>query len=146
MYQWTNEVAQSCLTLCDPMDCSLPGPFIRGIFQARVLEWIAISFSRGSSRPGDRTQVSRIAGRRFPVWAVHSGFFDAVPCSAMKLHEQFLQTQLTRMCSTKSCVKSGSYAKLRQSHISGPAPCLWKGLQLKQETHIYTIKSPCTRR
>ena len=47
--KWS-EVAQSCLTLCDPMDCSLSGPSIHGIFQARVLEWIAISFSRGSSR------------------------------------------------------------------------------------------------
>ena len=42
-------IAQSCLTLCDPMDCSLPGSSIHGIFQARVLEWGAISFSRGSS-------------------------------------------------------------------------------------------------
>ena len=42
-------VAQSCLTLCDPMDCSLPGSFVHEIFQAIVLEWIAISFSRGFS-------------------------------------------------------------------------------------------------
>ena len=40
-----SEVAQSCLTLCDPMDCSLPGSSVHGIFQARVLEWVAISFS-----------------------------------------------------------------------------------------------------
>ena len=40
-----SEVAQSCLTLCDPMDCSLPGSSIHGIFQARVLEWGAIAFS-----------------------------------------------------------------------------------------------------
>ena len=62
-----SEVAQSCPTLCDPMDCSLPGSSIYGIFQARVLEWAAISFSRGSSQPRDRTQVSRTAGRRFTV-------------------------------------------------------------------------------
>ena len=43
---WTNEVAQSCLTLCDPTDCSLPGSSIHGIFQARELKWVAISFSR----------------------------------------------------------------------------------------------------
>ena len=60
-----SEVAQSCPTLCNPMDCSLPGSAIYGIFQARVLEWVAISFSRGSSRSGDRTQVSHIAARRF---------------------------------------------------------------------------------
>ena len=44
-------VAQSCLTLCDPMDCSPPGSPVHGIFQVRILEWVAISFSRGSSRP-----------------------------------------------------------------------------------------------
>ena len=46
------EVAQSCLTLCDPVDCSLPGYPVPGILQARILEWVAISFSRGSSNPG----------------------------------------------------------------------------------------------
>ena len=60
---------KSCLTLCDPMGCSLPGSSIHGILQARVLEWVAISFSRGSSRPRDRTQVSHIVGRRFTIWA-----------------------------------------------------------------------------
>ena len=48
-----SEVAQSCPTLCDPMDCSPPGSSVHGIFQARVLEWVAISFSRGSSQPRD---------------------------------------------------------------------------------------------
>ena len=46
----TSEVTQSCLTLYDPMDCSLTGSSVHGIFQARVLEWVAISFSRGSSQ------------------------------------------------------------------------------------------------
>ena len=49
-----SEVAQSCPTLCEPMDCSLLGSSVHGIFQARVLEWVAISFSRGSSWPRDR--------------------------------------------------------------------------------------------
>ena len=48
-----NEVAQSCPTLCDPMACSLPGFSVHGIFQARILEWVTISFSRRSSRPRD---------------------------------------------------------------------------------------------
>ena len=64
-----SEVAQSCPTLCDPMDCSPPGSSIHGILQARILEWVAISFSRGSSRPRDRTQVSHTAGRCFNLWA-----------------------------------------------------------------------------
>ena len=67
--EWVSEVAQLCPTLCDPMDCSLPGSSIHGIFQARILEWVAISFSRRSSRPRDWTQVSHIVGRRFTVWA-----------------------------------------------------------------------------
>ena len=62
------EVTQSCPTLCDPMDCSLPGFSVHGIFQAIVLEWIAISFSKGSSQPRDRTRVSHIIDRRFTVW------------------------------------------------------------------------------
>ena len=52
-----SKVTQSCLTVCDPMDCSLPGSSIHGIFQARVLKWVAVSFSRGSSRSRDWTQV-----------------------------------------------------------------------------------------
>ena len=63
------EVAQSCPILCDPMDCSLPGSSVREIFQARRLEWVAISFSRGSSQPRNRTLVSCIGGRRLNLWA-----------------------------------------------------------------------------
>ena len=58
------EVAQSCPTLCDPMDCSLPGSTIHGIFQAIILDWVAISFSRRSSWPRDRIRVSCIVDRR----------------------------------------------------------------------------------
>ena len=67
------EVVQSCPTLCDPMDCSLPGSSVHGIFQTIVLEWIAISFSRGSSRPRNRTWVSRIVDRRFTVIDMETG-------------------------------------------------------------------------
>ena len=76
--QWLNflkaegkesEVAQSCPTLCDPMDCSLPGSSIHGILQERELEWVAISFSRASSQPRVWAQVSCIIGRHFTIWA-----------------------------------------------------------------------------
>ena len=50
-------VAKSCPTFCDPMDCSPPGSSLHGISQARILEWVAISFCRGSSRPRDQTHV-----------------------------------------------------------------------------------------
>ena len=70
-YDWTTEgeVAQWCPTLCNPMNCSLPASSIHGIFQARILEWFAISFSRGSSWPRDWTWVFHIAGRLFTIWA-----------------------------------------------------------------------------
>ena len=54
-------VAQSWPTLCDPKDCSLPGASVHGILRARILEWVAISFFRGFSRPRDQTTVSYIS-------------------------------------------------------------------------------------
>ena len=62
-----SEVAQSCPILCNPMDYSLQRSSIHEIFQARLQEWVAISFSRGSSQPRDRTWVSRIVGRCFTI-------------------------------------------------------------------------------
>ena len=62
-----SEVAQLCPTFLDPRDCSLPGSSVHGIFQARVLEWVATAFSRGSSQPRDRTRASRVVDRRFTV-------------------------------------------------------------------------------
>ena len=62
-------VTQSCPTLCKPMNCSPPGSSVHGILQARILEWDAFSFSKGSSWPRDLTQVSCTAGRFFIVWA-----------------------------------------------------------------------------
>ena len=64
-----NMKSLSRVRLCDPIDCSLPGSSVHGIFQAIVLEWIAISFSRRSSQPRARTRVSHIVDRRFTVWA-----------------------------------------------------------------------------
>ena len=78
-----SEVAQLCPTLCDPMGCSLPCSSIHGIFQARVLEWAAFSFSRGSSWPRDRTWVSCIVGRCFTVWATRE--VSIGPCSPWNL-------------------------------------------------------------
>ena len=66
--KWS-EVAQSCLTLCDPMDCSLPGSSVHGILQARILEWVAMFFSRVSSQLRDLTEVSHIADRLATIWA-----------------------------------------------------------------------------
>ena len=60
-------VTQSCLTLRNPMDCSPPGSSVHGILQARILEWVAISFSRASSPSRDQTWVSHIAGRLYQL-------------------------------------------------------------------------------
>ena len=73
-------VTWSCLTLCNPMDCSHPGSSVHGIFQARILEWVAISFSRGSFQPRDQTRVSRIAGRFFTIWATREAVNIDVRC------------------------------------------------------------------
>ena len=72
------EVAQSCPTVCDPMDCSLLGSSVHGIFQARILEWVAIYFSRGTSQPRDQTRVSCIAGRCFTIWATREGTISGI--------------------------------------------------------------------
>ena len=62
-------VAQSCLSLSNPMDCSPPGSSVHGILQASILEWVAVSPFRGPSWSRDRPQISRIAGRFFTIWA-----------------------------------------------------------------------------
>ena len=63
-------VTQPCPTLWDPLDCSPPSSSVHGIFQARILEWIAISSSKGSSQPRDQTCVSCITGGFFTCWAI----------------------------------------------------------------------------
>ena len=73
-----SEVAQWFPTIYDPMDCSLPGSSVHGIFQARILDWVAISFSRGSSRPRDWTCVSCIIGRRFTIWATREALHHSL--------------------------------------------------------------------
>ena len=60
---------KSCSTLWDPMDYSRPGSPVHGILQVRILEWVVMSFSRGSYRPRDQTRISCIAGRFFTDWA-----------------------------------------------------------------------------
>ena len=67
-------VTQSWLTLCDPMGCSPPGSSVHGIFQARILEWVATPFFMGSSQLRDRNQVSHIAGRFFSIWATREAW------------------------------------------------------------------------
>ena len=67
------KLLQSCLTLCNPMDCSPPGTSVHEILQARILEWVAISFSRGSSRPRDRTNLGLPHCRQMHYYLSHQG-------------------------------------------------------------------------
>ena len=86
---------KSRLTLCDLMDYSPPGSSVHGIFQARILEWVAISFSRESSQPRDRTQVSCIAGGCFNLWATRE---------APKISRDSMYMPVTMLIST-NCYK-----------------------------------------
>ena len=83
-------VTRSCLTLCDPMDCSLPGSSVHGILQARILEWVSISFSRGSSQLRDRTQVSHIAGGFFNIWTTREAqeYWKPIPSPGIFLIQE----------------------------------------------------------
>ena len=88
---WKVKVSQLYLTLWNPMDCSLPSSSVHGILQARILEWVAVPFSRGSSQPRDWTQVSCIAGGL--EWAAisssrESSWLRSNPCLLCLLHWQ----------------------------------------------------------
>ena len=68
------------------MDHSLPGSSVHGIFQARTLEWIAISFSSGSSWPRDQIWVSLSAGRRFTFWAIDYSKYELFNSINLRMH------------------------------------------------------------
>ena len=130
-----SEVTQLCPTFCNPMDCSLPGSSIHGIFQARILEWIAISFSRRSSQPRDWTQVSRIVGRCFTIWATR----EVLPCRRLclisrplnvdndKIHETWFSRRQTSKKIKDRGFLSGSVAKTPHSWYRGSRFNLWSG-------------------
>ena len=88
------KLLQLCLTLYDPMDCSPPGSSVHGVLQARILEWVAVSLSGGSSRPRDQTHVSYVSciDRRVLYHQCHLGSL-----SLMKGPQKFYQTKL-RQC------------------------------------------------
>ena len=79
------------LTLCNLMDCTLPGSSVHGILQARILEWVAISFSRGFSQPRYWTWVSCIAGRFFTIWATREALaYRAAICSRNTMRSTYV--------------------------------------------------------
>ena len=127
-----SEVAQSCPTLCDPMDCSLSGSSIHGIFQARVLEWIAISFSRGYSPPRNRTLVSLIAGRCFTIWATREAQLLSLHKSLCEVTQRIylLSSQPSWRMSVASGSIHNSSGIILGSHWAGPG--LWSSAMTVQ--------------
>ena len=89
------EVAQSCLTLRDPMDCSLPGSSVRGIFQARVLEWDAIAFSDHSANPSQivfTTEEKHRTSNKTNTWSVDT--FKLIDSRALSIRVSQTETNL----------------------------------------------------
>ena len=89
-------VTQSCLTVGDPTDCSLPGSSVHGILQARILEWVAMPSSRGSSQARDGTQISRIVGRSLP--SEPPGSPREGMCVYLQPIPKVVQHKLTQLC------------------------------------------------
>ena len=81
-------VTQSCPTLCNPMDCSQPGSSVHGIFEARILEWVSMPFSRRSPWPRGQTQVSSIAGKFYTVWATREVQFSSILWQCYKVTDE----------------------------------------------------------
>ena len=98
--------------LCSPMYCSPPGPCVHGILQAKILEWIAVPFSRGSSQPRDQTRVSYIAGR----------FFTAEPLVKIKI--AFVYRKIFK----SNKLKRKTFVKVGKKNAAGFGPGLgWEG-------------------
>ena len=132
--------AQSCLILCDPMNCSPPGSSVHGILQARTLEWVAMSFSRGSSRPRDPTNVSCVSciGRwilyHCTAWEAPAPWFSSPPAACGEKAPpsapfgQF--SSVTQLCST----------------LCDPMDCSTPGLPVQSPTPgVYPNSCPLSR-
>ena len=106
------KVAQLCLTLCNPMDYT-----VLGILQARILEWVAVPFSRRSSQPRDQTQVSCIAGGFFTSWAIKGSPRILEWVAYLLSSRSFQPRNWTRV----SCIASGFFTNwaIRETQIAG---------------------------
>ena len=140
-----SEVTQSCPTLCDPVDCSLPSSFVHGISQARILEWIAIAFSRGSSWPRDPTQASCIG-----KWILYHCTTRKAPTWPAAAAAKLLQSCLT-LCDPIDGSPPGSPVPgilqartLEWIAISFSNALKWK-VKVKSLSHVLLFKTPPLR-
>ena len=109
--------AKSCLTLCDPVNCSLPGSIVYGILQARILKWVAMPFSGGSSQPRDQTCISCgscIASRLFTNWATR----EALPFVYPLLLSVFVHQKITWLLPLRPWICSSPLYILDTSRLS----------------------------
>ena len=114
-------VAQSCLTLCDLMDCSPSGSPVHGIFQARILEWVVISFSRGSSWPRDQTMSPALANRFFTI---------APPGKSQILLENLKIAPLQNNVNSLFTWETSQYLRnCRESHVCSLQKAFYSGCQ-----------------
>ena len=130
-------VTQSCLTLCDPMDCSPPGSSVHGILQSRILEWILFlenifyPFSRGSSWPRNRTGVSCITGGFFTIWATREA--PAAPWRMLKCSAQgsrSTQDPETGIKHGRGAPKNSTYQESSQGKLLA-SPSTWLNVASK---------------
>ena len=130
-----SEVAQSCRTLCNSKDYSLPGSSVHGIFQARVLEWGAIAFSRGSSWLRDRTRVCRITGRRFTLWATREAHGHRLEGHRVARGGGSWQARLAGTL----CTNSGSCAREAEYKQALPTQPLWTVTALLSSLTLFLL-------
>ena len=129
MSEWV-KVSQSCLSPCDPMDCSPPGSSVYGILQARIQEWVAIASSKGSSWPRDQTQVSCIVGRFFTLWAIRAAprWSPRTLPNVMgnDYYFYFFRWHLTECLSARHCSRNWKIHWEQERHVYGvPEPTMW---------------------
>ena len=132
-------IAQSCLTLCNPMDHSPPGSSVHGILQATILEWVAISFSRGCSTPRDQTCISYIGWQITtepwvkPHTVVRGPFFPICLLS----FSSFLFTIKGKLVTALKSVASNSYTSILDHHqcVTLLLPCLKPVFSIENHAH-----------
>ena len=145
-------LSQSCLTLCDPMACSLPGPSVHGILQARILEWVAMPSSRGSSQPRDQTRFLALQADSLPSelpgkpkntgvgsLSLFQGIFPTRESNRGLLHHRWILYQLSyqrspdsRPIVTRSWRKKGvwSHCLMGVGFPLGAMKKFWNGIEL----------------
>ena len=117
MYYWifqgTLSISHKVVSnFCHPMDCSLPGSSVHGVLQARILEWVVISLSKGSSQPSNRTQVSCIPGRFFTYWTTYDRRPPRYYTVRLKMFPVFLCVCLLCIICVKSTISPLQYSTI----------------------------------